>query len=193
MVINLNSLKLEELRKEVKSCNACELCKTRTNTVFGMGTINTDLLFVGEAPGRTEDEQGLPFVGRSGQLLDKMLAAVDLFRDKNIFITNIIKCRPPNNADPTPDQQKACRKFLDKQIELIDPKLIVCVGRIAAMSLISPSFRVTKDHGQFFQINNRYIVGTFHPAALLRDPGKKEEAFKDFLKINNFVATLHTS
>lgn len=184
---------LESLKNEVENCQNCGLCHTRINTVFGMGNVDTDILFVGEAPGQKEDELGLPFVGRSGQLLDRMLAAIDLVRDKNIFITNIIKCRPPNNADPTDVQKEACRKFLDRQIELINPKVIICVGRIAATSLISPNFKVTKDHGKFFEINQKYFMGTFHPAALLRDPSKKEEAFKDFLKISDFLMSLHIS
>ncbi|MDR1354215.1 MAG: uracil-DNA glycosylase [Oscillospiraceae bacterium] len=180
----------ETLKNEIKSCQKCDLCLTRKNTVFGDGIAKTKLLFVGEAPGQMEDEMGLPFVGRSGKLLDKMLAAVDISRTKNMFITNIVKCRPPNNADPTDTQRQACAEYLKQQIDLISPKVIVCVGRIAATSLINPDFRVTKDHGKIYKKGEIDFMGTFHPSALLRFPQNKEEAFKDFLTLKSFLAQL---
>jgi DNA polymerase len=178
---------LASLQEEMQQCQKCELFKTRKNIVFGEGISEAQVLFVGEAPGQTEDELGLPFVGRSGQLLNKMLAAVGIYRTQNMFITNIVKCRPPNNADPTQEQQNACLKYLERQIEIISPKVIVCVGRIAASSLIDPRFKMTKDHGKITKKCGKYLMGVFHPAALLRSPQNKEVAFKDFLTLKNFI------
>jgi DNA polymerase len=177
----------EGLRDEIKSCQKCELCRTRKNPVFGEGDENARILFVGEAPGRVEDEKGMPFVGHSGKLLDRMLAAVGLNRNEGIFITNIIKCRPPNNMDPVEEQQKACSVYLKRQIELIDPKIIICLGRIAAYNLLGPEYRVTKDHGRIQERDGVYVMGMFHPAALLRSNQYKEEAFKDFLILKEFL------
>ena len=129
------------------SCQKCGLCQTRTHVVFGMGSPHAEVMFIGEGPGRNEDEQGLPFVGRSGQLLDKYLAAIHLKRE-DIFITNIVKCRPPENRDPTPQEWEACMPYLREQFRLIRPKIIVCLGRIAAQRLIRPDFSVMKEHGQ---------------------------------------------
>ena len=173
---------LQELRSQVEACTACDLCRTRTNTVFGTGNEHADIMFVGEAPGRNEDETGLPFVGAAGHLLDDYLTAVGLSRDE-VFIGNIIKCRPPNNRDPKPEEEDCCIHFLHSQIELIDPKLIVCLGRIAAKRLIDPNFQVTKQHGELFRYHGRLIMATFHPAALLRNPGNKAPTFSDFEKI----------
>ncbi|MBQ6148218.1 MAG: uracil-DNA glycosylase [Oscillospiraceae bacterium] len=173
---------LQDIDEQVKKCNACDLCKTRINTVFGTGNPHANIMFVGEAPGRNEDETGIPFVGAAGHLLDDYLKAVGLSRD-DVYIANIIKCRPPNNRDPRPDEEDCCIHFLENQIDLIDPKLIVCLGRIAAKRLISPDFQVTKQHGSLFTYRGRRIMATFHPAALLRNPANKLPTFHDFERI----------
>ena len=148
-----------------------------------MGNPKAKVMFVGEGPGEQEDLQGKPFVGRSGQLLDKMLDAVDLSRDKNIYIANIVKCRPPKNRDPLPEEQEMCIEWLRSQFELIRPKIIVCLGRIAAMKLIRPDFHIMKEHGQFYEKSGVLMMATLHPAALLRNPRNKPAAFEDFLKL----------
>ena len=173
---------LDELRKECAGCAKCGLCQTRTNLVFGVGDPGTKLMFVGEGPGRDEDLQGEPFVGRAGKLLDAMLDIVDLDRTK-VYIANIVKCRPPQNRDPLPEEQDACFPWLERQIELIDPKLIVCLGRISAMRLIRSDFKISREHGQWNDVGGRQIMAIYHPAALLRDPGKRPETFLDLKEI----------
>ena len=175
-------MQLSELRNICLKCTDCPLHATRLNLVFGSGLENTDVLFVGEAPGKNEDETGTPFVGLAGQLLDLYLEAVGIARDK-VYITNILKCRPPMNRDPNPEEQAACMKYLDRQIEILDPKIIVCLGRISAQKLIDPNFRVTQDHGKVYRIAGRTLMGTYHPAALLRNPGCKGDTLRDFEKI----------
>ena len=172
----------EILRSECESCKACELHTTRTNCVFGTGNINADLLFVGEAPGDNEDKTGIPFVGRAGQLLDQYLYAVDIPRE-SVYIANILKCRPPKNRDPLPAEEDACMDFLRRQVKLIRPKIIVCLGRIAAMRLIRPDYKITKEHGEWVQKGNFLITAVYHPALLLRDPRRKEEMLADMEKI----------
>jgi len=172
----------EKLYAECSSCNACELSKTRTNCVFGAGNKNADLLFIGEAPGDNEDKTGIPFVGRAGKLLNEYLDAVGICRD-TVYIANILKCRPPRNRDPMPEEEDACLPFLRRQVEILQPEIIVCLGRIAAKRIISPDFRITKEHGVWFQRGKQKILATFHPSALLRDPAKKEAALEDFKKI----------
>ncbi len=172
----------EILRSECESCKACELHTTRTNCVFGTGNINADLLFVGEAPGDNEDKTGIPFVGRAGQLLDQYLYAVDIPRE-SVYIANILKCRPPKNRDPLPAEEDACMDFLRRQVKLIRPKIIVCLGRIAAMRLIRPDYKITKEHGEWVQKGNFLITAVYHPALLLRDPRRKEEMLADMKKI----------
>ena len=172
----------EILRSECESCKACELHTTRTNCVFGTGNINADLLFVGEAPGDNEDKTGIPFVGRAGQLLDQYLYAVDIPRE-SVYIANILKCRPPKNRDPLPAEEDACMDFLRRQVKLIRPKIIVCLGRIAAMRLIRPNYKITKEHGEWVQKGNFLITAVYHPALLLRDPRRKEEMLADMKKI----------
>ena len=142
---------LEKLRTECLECRRCQLCETRTNVVFGVGPENAKVMFIGEGPGENEDLQGEPFVGRGGMLLDKILAAVDLDRKKNIYIANMVKCRPPKNRDPLPEEQEACIDWLRNQVKLLNPQIIVCLGRVAAMKLIKPDIRVTKEHGVFFK------------------------------------------
>lgn len=176
-----------ELEKECNKCGKCELCKTRHNVVFGVGNTNADVMFIGEGPGENEDLQGEPFVGRGGQLLDKMLCAVDLDRKKNIYIANIVKCRPPHNRDPKPEEQEMCIDWLRNQVKLIKPKIIVCLGRIAAMKIIRPDFKITKEHGVFIKKGNVEMMAMYHPAAVLRDPRKKEDAFQDFLTLREKI------
>lgn len=173
----------EELETNCRNCTNCGLAETRTNVVVGVGNPRAKVLFVGEGPGQNEDLQGEPFVGRAGQLLDKMLAAVDLDRNKNIYIANIVKCRPPKNRDPKPEEQEACIQWLRNQFALIKPQIIVCLGRIAAAKMIKEDIKITKEHGIFFEKKGALMMGTLHPAALLRNPRNKPEAFEDFLKL----------
>jgi DNA polymerase len=175
----------EELQNTCLGCERCELSETRTKLVFGVGNPKADIMFIGEGPGENEDLQGEPFVGRAGKLLDKFLEAVDLSRNENIYIANMVKCRPPNNRDPKPSEQEACINWLREQVKFIRPKIIVCLGRIAAQRLISPDFKVTIQHGEFYNKNGVLFMGTFHPAALLRNPSQKPMAFEDFLKLRD--------
>ena len=168
----------EALKTECAGCKLCPLCQTRTKLVFGVGREDAEVLFIGEGPGEQEDLQGEPFVGPAGKLLDQMLQMIDLDRSK-VYIANMVKCRPPKNRDPLPAEQEACADWLRRQIALVDPKIIVCLGRIAAIGLIDPEFRITRQHGQWFQKDGRRWMATFHPSALLRDPGKRPEAFMD--------------
>ncbi|MBQ8539030.1 MAG: uracil-DNA glycosylase [Ruminococcus sp.] len=174
-------LNWEELKKECINCEKCDLCKTRTNVVFGVGNEKAEVMFIGEGPGEHEDLQGEPFVGRAGQLLDKLLYAVDLDRNKNVYIANIVKCRPPKNRDPFADEQIECIDWLRAQTRLIKPKIIVCLGRIAGMKIIKEDLRITKEHGKWFYKNGIHIMAMFHPAAILRNPNQMEDAFKDFI------------
>ncbi len=171
----------DELKTACEQCERCELCKTRHNVVVGVGSENAEVMFIGEGPGENEDLQGEPFVGRAGKLLDKMLTAVDLDRNKNIYIANIVKCRPPQNRDPKPEEQEQCIEWLRSQVRLIKPKIIVCLGRIAAAKIIKPDIKITKEHGQWIQKGDYLMMAMLHPAAILRDPRRKPEAFNDFL------------
>ena len=177
----------KSLKEECFACEKCPLGKTRTNLVFGVGNETAEVMFIGEGPGEQEDLQGEPFVGRSGQLLDKFLDAIDLDRNKNVYIGNIVKCRPPKNRDPLPEEQDACIGWLKAQTRLIRPKIIVCLGRVAATKLIDPDFKVTRQHGQFFEKNGFYMMGTFHPSALLRNPAQKPDAFEDFIALREKI------
>lgn len=168
----------DELESSCKSCQKCELCKTRTNTVFGAGNKNAALMFIGEAPGESEDLSGIPFVGRAGKLFDKYLEAVGIDRN-DVYIANMLKCRPPKNRDPLPSEQDLCIEYLRDQVRLIQPKLIVCLGRISAMRLISPDYKITKEHGIWHKKGNFEITAVFHPSLLLRDPRKKEDMLTD--------------
>ena len=171
----------DELKTACEQCERCELCKTRHNVVVGVGSENAEVMFIGEGPGENEDLQGEQFVGRAGKLLDKMLTAVDLDRNKNIYIANIVKCRPPQNRDPKPEEQEQCIEWLRSQVRLIKPKIIVCLGRIAAAKIIKPDIKITKEHGQWIQKGDYLMMAMLHPAAILRDPRRKPEAFNDFL------------
>jgi DNA polymerase len=173
---------LDELYLRCKSCNKCELGATKTNCVFGVGNPNAELMFVGEAPGEQEDLSGTPFVGRAGQLLDKFLYAVDIPRE-DVYIANILKCRPPKNRDPQPAEEDACIGYLREQVKLIKPRIIVCLGRIAAMRLIDPNYKITKEHGTWVKKGNYLMTAVYHPALLLRDPRRKEEMLTDMKMI----------
>ena len=173
----------EVLEQKTLSCTACGLCETRHNVVFGVGNRQTDVLFVGEGPGEQEDLQGEPFVGPAGKLLDDMLSILDLDRSSNCYIANIVKCRPPRNRDPLETEQEACIGYLRNQVALIKPKIIVCLGRIAAKKLIEPDFRITRQHGQWFRRGDFWMMATFHPSALLRDVSKRPEAFDDLMAL----------
>lgn len=171
-----------ELRAQCLECERCGLAAGRTNVVFGCGNEDADIMFVGEGPGKNEDEQGIPFVGRAGELLDSYLAAVGLDRS-DVYIANIVKCRPPQNRDPAPEEQEACIPWLREQFRIINPKLIVCLGRISAKRMISDKILVTKEHGRIFRKGGVLMMATFHPAALLRNPANKPDALDDFKKI----------
>ena len=177
----------EKLKQECLECQKCSLCQTRTNVVFGTGVDDAEVMFIGEGPGENEDLQGEPFVGRGGQLLDKMLAAVDLDRKKNIYIANIVKCRPPKNRDPHPEEQEQCIDWLRKQFAILRPKIVVCLGRIAAAKIIKPDIKITKEHGIFFEKGGVLMMAVLHPAALLRNPNNKPAAFEDFLKLQEKI------
>jgi DNA polymerase len=177
----------EDLKAACASCEKCELCKTRHNVVVGVGNANAEVMFIGEGPGENEDLQGEPFVGRAGKLLDKMLTAVDLDRNKNIYIANIVKCRPPQNRDPKQDEQELCIEWLREQVRLIKPKIIVCLGRIAAAKIIKPDIKITKEHGMWIEKGGIQMMAMLHPAAILRDPRKKPDAFNDFLILRDKI------
>lgn len=173
---------LQEIKACCETCQRCELYKTRTNIVFGTGNENAKLMFIGEAPGQKEDESGIPFVGAAGKLLDKYLDAVDIPRE-DVYIANILKCRPPKNRDPKPEEEDMCIDYLREQVMVIRPKVIVCLGRISAMRIIKPDFKITAEHGKWFEKNGFSICAVYHPAALLRDPRKKDEMLADMMAI----------
>ena len=179
----------EELEKTCKECTRCALCETRHNVVFGVGKRNTDVMFVGEGPGEQEDLKGEPFVGPAGKLLDDMLSIIDLGRH-NCYIANIVKCRPPRNRDPLETEQDACVPFLRNQTALIRPKIIVCLGRIAAKRLIDPDYRITSQHGTWVQRNGVWMTALYHPSALLRDVDKRPDTFADLLSLREKIREL---
>ncbi len=177
---------LESLRQDCLNCTRCHLTETRHNVVFGVGPEKAEVMFIGEGPGENEDLQGEPFVGAAGQFLDEMLSIIGLSR-RNCYIGNIIKCRPPQNRDPKPDEQEACRPWLEAQLSLLKPKIIVCLGRYAAMEFIDPDFKITRQHGQWQQIDGSWRMAMFHPSALLRDPDKRPETFRDLKSLQAMV------
>lgn len=168
----------DELYQECMNCQKCALADTRTHVVFGDGNPNAEVMFIGEGPGENEDLQGLPFVGRGGKLLDDMLEIIDLDRTK-VYIANMVKCRPPQNRDPQNIEQEACIGYLRNQVALLKPKIIVCLGRIAAMKLIKEDFKITREHGQWIEKAGVWMMAMYHPSALLRDPRKRPESFED--------------
>ena len=177
---------LEEIKCECQQCQKCELCQTRTNIVFGTGNENARLMFIGEAPGQKEDETGIPFVGAAGKLLNKYLDAVGIDRN-DVYIANILKCRPPKNRDPLPAEEDMCIDYLRDQVLAIRPKVIVCLGRISAMRIIKPDFKITAEHGKWFDKNGYSVCAVYHPAALLRDPRKKDEMLSDMMAIKERI------
>ena len=180
----------EQLEQACRDCQRCALADTRTNVVFGVGPHDAEIMMVGEGPGEHEDEQGIPFVGKAGQLLDEMLSLVGLSREKNVYICNIVKCRPPKNRDPLNTEQDACIDFLRGQVALLRPKIIVCLGRVAANRLIHDDYKITKEHGIFFDKGGTLMMATLHPAALLRNPAQKPAAFEDYLKLREKIDEL---
>ena len=179
----------EELERACNRCSNCGLCRNRTNMVFGVGDRNADIMFVGEGPGEQEDLKGEPFVGPAGQLLDNMLSIIDIDRT-NCYIANIVKCRPPQNRDPEEGEQDACIGFLRNQVALIRPKVIVCLGRIAAKRLIREDYLITREHGQWIEKNGIWMTAIYHPSALLRDVSKRPETFEDLLSIREKLGSV---
>ncbi len=179
-----------ELEQSCMECRKCALCETRHNVVFGVGDRTSPVMLIGEGPGEQEDLRGEPFVGPAGKLLDDMLELIDLDRSK-VYIANMVKCRPPRNRDPLNLEQEACRRWLNNQIELVQPEIIICLGRIAAMGMIRPDFRITKEHGQWFRINGRDYMAIYHPSALLRDASKRPETFVDLRTIRERLRELY--
>lgn len=181
----------ETLQQQCLQCRGCGLCESRTHAVFGTGDPRAEVLFVGEAPGEREDALGEPFVGKAGQLLDDMLAMIGLDRSR-VYITNSIKCRPPHNRDPLNTEKDACAPFLQKQLQLMDPRIIVCLGRISAAEMIRPDFKITRDHGQFFEKDGRLMTALYHPAALLRDVDKRPDTFVDLKRLQHRIRQVCT-
>ena len=179
-------LEWKALEKTCESCTRCGLCETRNNVVFGVGLRTADVMFIGEGPGEQEDLQGEPFVGPAGKLLDDMMAIIDLDRT-NSYIANIVKCRPPHNRDPLETEQDACIDYLRNQVALIQPRIIVCIGRIAAKRLIDPEYRITRQHGAWVQKGGIWMTAIYHPSALLRDVSKRPETFEDLLSIREKI------
>ena len=179
----------DSLQAACQDCKRCELFRTRNNVVFGVGPKDAEILFVGEGPGQQEDLKGEPFVGPAGQLLDDMLSIVGLGRH-NCYIGNIVKCRPPQNRDPMQTEQDACIGWLRMQTKLLKPKIIVCLGRIAAMKLIREDFKITREHGQWIEKGGIRFTAIYHPSALLRDESKRPETFRDLKKLREMVLSL---
>lgn len=180
----------EELEQQCLQCARCDLCQTRSHVVFGVGNRNADVMFVGEGPGEQEDLKGEPFVGAAGHLLDDMMSIIDLNR-QNCYIANIVKCRPPRNRDPQENEQDACIEYLRNQVALIQPKIIICLGRIAAKRLIDPDYRITREHGSWICRNGVWMTAIYHPSALLRDVSKRPETFEDLLAIRGKIKEVH--
>jgi len=178
---------LEELAKIVQQCHLCELSKTRTKVVFGEGNPNADIMFIGEAPGASEDATGRPFVGRAGELLTKMIENVLEIPRTQVYIANILKCRPPNNRPPTPTEAFACKPYLLKQIEIIQPKIIVALGSSAYHYLTNDNTPISKVRGHSIDFNGIKLVPTYHPSYLLRNPSAKKEAFADLLQVKKLM------
>ncbi|NLV18513.1 MAG: uracil-DNA glycosylase [Bacteroidetes bacterium] len=173
----------EELKNAILHCTKCELAKTRQHVIFGEGNMKAHVLIIGEAPGRDEDIQGRPFVGLSGQLLDKILAACGFSRNQQLFINNIVKCRPPGNRTPSPAEASVCMPWLLKQIDLIDPKILILLGATALKYMAGSDYKITRDHGKWINVQNRPAIPVYHPAALLRNPSLKRDAWEDCKRI----------
>lgn len=177
---------LDEVRADLGECTRCRLSEKRTTIVFGVGNPKAELMFIGEGPGHEEDRQGIPFVGAAGQLLTKIIQAIDLTREQ-VYIANVVKCRPPNNRDPEPDEVEACRPFLDRQIDAVRPKVICALGRVSALNLLRTDEGITRLRGRIFSYRGCKLVPTYHPAFLLRNPGKKRECWDDMKLIKKLL------
>ena len=173
---------LEELENSIKGCNKCKLCGGRNNIVFGVGNENADIMFIGEGPGADEDAQGIPFVGKAGQLMNKAFEGIGINRDK-VYIANIVKCRPPQNRNPEKDETEACIDYLRNQVMIIKPKIIVLLGNVALKNILGEEYGITKARGKWIEKKGIWYLPTFHPAALLRDESKKIDFWKDLKRI----------
>ncbi len=178
---------LKELEKICKTCTLCDLAKTRTNVVFGEGNPKAKLMFIGEGPGEMEDKTGRPFVGRAGKLLTKIIENVLELKREDVYISNIVKCRPPNNRVPTIEEAETCKPYLLKQIDIINPEILVCLGKTAFMYLLNTDMPISKVRGQIFEYKGKKVIPTYHPSYLLRNPSAKKEAYKDFLLIKSML------
>ncbi|SKC85516.1 uracil-DNA glycosylase [Maledivibacter halophilus] len=181
---------LDELKQITYKCRRCGLCKGRTNVVFGQGNPKADIMFIGEGPGRQEDLKGIAFIGAAGQLFTKGLNAIGLKREE-IYIANIVKCRPPNNRNPKEDEMKACLPYLRWQVKIIKPKIIVCLGSVAAKKIIDENLKITKQRGQWIEKKGCMILPTFHPAALLRDENKKRPFWEDLKEVKRMYKEIN--
>jgi DNA polymerase len=182
---------LETIRADLGECQRCKLHRTRTHIVFGMGDANAELMFVGEAPGADEDEQGLPFVGRAGQLLTKIIQAIDMRREQ-VYICNILKCRPPDNRNPESDEIAACQPFLFRQIGAVRPRVICALGTFGAQTLLRTKEPISKLRGRFIEFQGTKLMATFHPAYLLRNPNEKRKVWEDVQKIRDYLRSFRT-
>ena len=183
------SCSLEDVRNDLGECTRCGLSVTRKNIVFGSGSSDADLMFVGEAPGADEDQQGVPFVGRAGQLLTRIIQAIDLQREQ-VYIANILKCRPPQNRDPQPDEVNSCEPFLFRQIETIKPMIVVALGKYAAQTLIRTKTPISRLRGTFVEFRGIQLMPTFHPSYLLRNPSAKREVWEDMKRVRDELRQL---
>lgn len=182
---------LGNLKKSVEHCYLCELSKSRKNTVFAEGNINADIMFIGEAPGNIDDETGRPFIGRTGELLTKMIENVLKIKREDVYITNIVKCKPPNNRIPFPNEVNLCKAYLTKQIELVNPRIIVALGDSTLSYLLQEDMEISKVRGQTFSYRNITLIPTYHPSFLLRNPSSKKESYIDMLKIKNLLENIN--
>ena len=180
---------LEELEKSIKNCNKCKLCNGRKNIVFGVGNENADIMFIGEGPGADEDEQGIPFVGKAGQLMNKAFEGLGIKRDE-VYIANIVKCRPPQNRNPEKDESEACINYLRNQVMIVKPKIIVLLGSVALKNILGEEYSITKARGNWIERKGIWYMPTFHPAALLRDESKKIDFWKDLKNIKEKIKEL---
>lgn len=172
----------EELKNFVDHCGRCPLAQTRNRAVMGRGSLRSPVLFIAEGPGRNEDRDGIPFTGQSGQMFDRLLGEIGMTRE-DVYITNIVKCHPPGNRDPKPEEQEACIPYLKYETLLLRPKMIVCLGRVAAQRIIRPDFRITREHGSFLLRKGVWLTAVYHPSAILRDDTKYPETATDFRAI----------
>lgn len=179
----------EELKHFVDNCGHCPLAATRNKSVMGRGNLESPIMFIAEAPGNSEDRDGIPFTGPSGRVFDELLESVGMSREE-IYLTNVVKCHPPHNRDPFPQEQEACIPYLKYETLLLKPRMIVCLGRIAAQRIIKPDYRITREHGTFIYRKNTWLAAVYHPSAILRDPAKMEEAKRDFQQIKEKADTL---